>query len=213
MELDLDEVRGMGERLNSVLAECGQEPLTPELGEKFGVYGSLLMRWNARTNLTAIRDEDGILRRHFVESIACARALPAGIGSLLDLGSGAGFPGLPIALCRPEISVTLAESQHKKAAFLREAIRTLGIPVRVHAGRAELLLERFDCVTLRAVDRMAEAVDVAAGLAGASGWLAVMTTVAESDLVGAAAPGFGWKAPVVLTAGTDRILLLGKRQA
>ena len=94
---------------------------------RFEDYLSLILRWNARVNLTAIRDEEGILQRHFVESIACARALPADITTLLDFGSGAGFPGIPIALCRPEISVTLAESQGKRAAFLHEAVRVLGI--------------------------------------------------------------------------------------
>ena len=82
-------------------------------------------------NSTAIRDEEGILSRHFVESIACACALPAGIFTLLDFGSGAGFPGIPIALCRPEIAVILAESQGKKAAFLQEAVRVLGISAKV----------------------------------------------------------------------------------
>ena len=88
------------------------------------------------------------LSRHFVESIACARALPEGISTLLDFGSGGGFPGIPIALCRPEIAVTLAESQGKKAAFLQEAVRVLGSQAKVHAGRAELLTTQFDCVTL-----------------------------------------------------------------
>src|ERR1017187_11031941 len=100
-------------------------------------YISLILRWNERVNLTAIRSEEGILARHFVESIVCARTLPAGIATLLDFGSGAGFPGLPIALCRPEIAVTLTESQGKKAAFLSEAVRTLGISAQVHSGRAE----------------------------------------------------------------------------
>jgi len=91
------------------------------LASEFGAYAALLIRWNARMNLTAVRDEEGILRRHFAESIVCARILPPGITTLLDFGSGAGFPGLPIALCRREIAVTLAESQGKKVAFLREA--------------------------------------------------------------------------------------------
>ena len=96
-----------GVRLNALLAEAGLAPLDAVLAGRFEDYLSLLLRWNARVNLTAIRDEEGILRRHFVESIACARALPAGIATLLDFGSGAGFPGIPIALCRPEIAVTL----------------------------------------------------------------------------------------------------------
>jgi 16S rRNA (guanine527-N7)-methyltransferase len=150
-----------GTRLNALLIQAGYDPLDPALASRFESYLSLILRWNARINLTAIRDEDGILSRHFVESIACARALPAGIATLLDFGSGAGFPGIPITLCRPEIEVTLAESNGKKAAFLQEAIRVLDITAKVHSKRAELLPDPFDCVTLRAVDRMEQAVKAA----------------------------------------------------
>src|ERR1700728_3140695 len=138
-------------RLNELLERVGLAPLDVPTADRFAAYCALLLRWNARTNLTAIRDEQGILSRHFVESIACARALPPGIASLLDFGSGAGIPGIPIALCRPEISVALVESQGKKAAFLREAARTLDLPIDVHSTRAETLRAKFDCVTLRAV--------------------------------------------------------------
>ncbi|MGA9670206.1 MAG: 16S rRNA (guanine(527)-N(7))-methyltransferase RsmG [Terracidiphilus sp.] len=170
-----------GQRLNSLLIGSGLEPLEASLTGSFETYLSLLRRWNARVNLTAIRDTETILSRHFVESIACARALPAGISTLLDFGSGAGFPGIPIALCRPETAVTLAESQGKKAAFLREAVRTLGISASVHAARAELLSDRFDCVVLRAVDKMGTAVESATRLVGAGGWLALMTTEPELE--------------------------------
>ena len=168
-------------RLNSLLASACLDPLDPALGERFEDYLGLLMRWNARINLTAIRDEEGILTRHFVESIACARALPAGIGTLLDFGSGAGFPGVPIALCRPEIAVTLAESQGKKAAFLQEAVRVLGLATKVYAGRAGLLKARFDCVVLRAVDRMPQAVRAASKLASPEGRVLVMATKGELE--------------------------------
>ena len=168
-------------RLNALLASACLDPLDPALGERFEDYLGLLMRWNARINLTAIRDEEGILTRHFVESIACARALPAGIGTLLDFGSGAGFPGVPIALCRPEIAVTLAESQGKKAAFLQEAVRVLGLATKVYAGRAELLKARFDCVVLRAVDRMPQAVRAASKLASPEGRVLVMATKGELE--------------------------------
>jgi 16S rRNA (guanine527-N7)-methyltransferase len=201
-----------GERLNQLLAEAGQPELAPETLAHFATYLELLKRWNARTNLTAIRDEEGILRRHFVESIAVARALPAGIGTLLDFGSGAGFPGIPIALCRPEISVTLAESQGKKAGFLREAVRTLAITIQVHGGRAESIQTQFDCVALRAVDKMEEAIHGASGLIRAGGWLAPLTTGAESAGIRAIAGlEFAWGDPVVLPGGNDRILLLGRR--
>ena len=165
-----------GARLNTLLAGAGQPLLEPAAAKGFEDYYSLLIRWNARINLTAIRTEEGILSRHFVESIACGNALPGGIVSLLDFGSGAGFPGIPIALCRPEMAVTLAESHGRKAAFLQEAVRVLGISSKVHLGRAETLAERFDCVVLRAVDRMPQAVQAASKLVAPKGWLALMTT-------------------------------------
>ncbi|HEY3705823.1 MAG TPA: 16S rRNA (guanine(527)-N(7))-methyltransferase RsmG [Terracidiphilus sp.] len=211
----MSETEGLGEagrKLVQLLAEAGQPEVPPRTIRRFERYLELLLLWNARTNLTAIRDEDGILRRHFVESIAAARALPGNPGSLLDFGSGAGLPGIPIALCREDISVTLAESQGKKAAFLREAVRVLGVSVRVHAGRAEDLSTSFDCVTLRAVDRMEAAMPVAASRVSPGGWLAPFTTVGEADRVRSlAGSGFEWGGAIALPGGDDRLLLLGRR--
>ena len=201
------------ERLAQLLAEAGQEALEPAVAEGFSRYLELLMRWNARTNLTAVRDAEGILRRHFVESIAVARYLPVTCSSLLDFGSGAGFPGIPVALCRMDLTVTLAESQGKKAAFLMEASRQLGIAFKVHAKRAEELKVRFDCVTLRAVDRMQAAVQSAAGLVASGGWLAPLTTLDEISLMKeAAGEGFQWLDPQSLPGSDQRVLLLGKKQ-
>jgi len=200
-------------RLNELLRDAGQVPLDPEKSRRFEAYLSLILRWNSRTSLTSVRDVDGILTRHFIESIACARALPAGISNLLDFGSGAGLPGIPIALCRPEIAVTLSESQGKKAAFLQEAVRVLGIAVQVHAGRAETLRPEFDCVVLRAVDRMAEAVAAAAGLTKPRGWLALMTGTKQlAELKGAAGVDYSWKEPETLPFSAERILALGMRR-
>jgi 16S rRNA (guanine527-N7)-methyltransferase len=200
----------LGLRLNDLLLESGEEALESRSAERFGEYGALLLRWNARMNLTAIRDEEGILRRHFVECIRAARALPAEIENLLDFGSGAGFPGLPIALCRPEITVTLAESQGKKANFLREAVRTLGLNTSVHADRAESLGRQFDCVTLRAVDKMEEALRAAVPLVCPDGWLAVLTTTADAPGWQAVAGPFSWAEPVPI-GGEGRVLVIGKR--
>ena len=198
-----------GNRLGHLLQAAGLPALSPQQTSQFEAYLALLLRWNTRVNLTAIRSEEGILGRHFVESIACARALPHGIATLLDLGSGAGFPGLPIAICRPEIAVTLAESQGKKAAFLHEAVRIMEVSVKVHTGRAETLASQFDCVTLRAVDRMEQAVQVAATRVQPGGWLALMTTYADLDTVQVAAGDrFKWKEPVPLPGSEERILAL-----
>ena len=198
-------------RLNALLAEAGQEALDSATVARFAAYSGLLLRWNARTNLTAIRDEDGILRRHFVESIAAARALPLQSGTLLDFGSGAGFPGIPIALCQPKLRVTLAESQGKKAAFLREAVRTLVLAAQVHSGRAETLGMTSDIVTLRAVDRMEEAVRAAPSLVSPGGWLVLLATAGtQGTMQAAAGDGFAWSDGVPLP-GENRILLAGQR--
>ena len=154
------------------------------VAERFSQYYTLLDRWNSKLNLTAIRDPEEALRRHFVECIFCAQRLPIGIATVLDYGSGAGFPGIPIALCRPEIRVTLAESQQKKASFLREAVRSLAIDAEVYGGRVEemLLGRSFDAVALRAVDRMREAVSGAAGRVGNGGWLILLASAGTIEL-------------------------------
>ena len=195
-------------------AKAGEESavLSAVQLQNISTYIDILLHWNARINLTAIRNEEGILERHFVESIACAQALPAGTKSLLDFGSGAGFPGIPIAICHPEIAVTLAESQGKKAAFLWEAVRSIALTAKVHTARAETLKSQFDCVTLRAVDKMERATRTAARLVSPGGWLALMTT--HHDRLAIVAPvgnEFVWSPPVSLPGADCRVLSLGKR--
>jgi 16S rRNA (guanine527-N7)-methyltransferase len=108
--------------------------------------------------------------------------------------------------------VTLAESQGKKAAFLQEAVRQLGIPAKVYSGRAEVLRERFDCVALRAVDRMGKAVEAAAGLVSQDGFLALMTTAQEAkELKGCVGLAFTWASDLDIPGGGQRVLVIGKR--
>jgi 16S rRNA (guanine527-N7)-methyltransferase len=136
----------------------------PSLLGHLSIYLDLLLKWNARTNLTAIRDPEEIVRRHFGESLFAAHHLDPETSTLLDFGSGAGFPGLPIALLRPDIQVTLAESQNKKATFLREAVRTLNLSTEVWPNRVEAMppSRQFHTVALRAVDNMTSAIAAAA---------------------------------------------------
>jgi len=176
-----------------------------------GVYGrlaaylDLILKWNARTNLTAIRTPEEIVRRHFGESLFAGGHLGA-CRTLLDFGSGAGFPGIPIQLLRPELAVTLAESQGKKAAFLREAVRTLGLNSEVWAGRVEAMPaeRRFEAVALRAVDTMDAAV-VEAGRR-ASGRVVILgsRTAEYSALAGK----FGQPVLVPLPESNDSALLI-----
>ncbi|MEQ1946190.1 MAG: 16S rRNA (guanine(527)-N(7))-methyltransferase RsmG [Bryobacteraceae bacterium] len=110
----------------------------------------LLLRWNQKVNLTRITDPVEAARFHYCESLFLALRLPPGSLSIADVGSGAGFPGIPIAVFRPECSVALIESDQRKAIFLREATREMK-NVRVLARRAEHVAERFDWVVSRAV--------------------------------------------------------------
>jgi 16S rRNA (guanine527-N7)-methyltransferase len=197
--------------LNHQLDVAGLQPLDGEILAQFDEYLALILRWNTRMNLTAIRGPREIISRHFVESIGCAQVLPKGIGTLLDFGSGAGFPGIPIALCRPEISVTLAESQNKKAAFLKEVVHHLKLTSKVFAGRAESLNERFDCVALRAVDRMRRAVAAASGLVQFGGWLAVFTTEADLAVVENADAAFQIAKTIHISGSEQRLLVLSSK--
>jgi 16S rRNA (guanine527-N7)-methyltransferase len=116
------------------------------------LYGhfKLLSHWNQRINLTSIRDLDTAVLRHYCESLFFAARLPKSFVSIADIGSGAGFPGIPIAVLRPDCRVTLIESIQKKAVFLREATRGWE-NVRVISRRAEEVEERFDLIVARAV--------------------------------------------------------------
>lgn len=111
---------------------------------------SVLMRWNRRMNLTRIEALEEAVRLHYCESLFLGKALPAGTSRVADIGSGAGFPGFPVAALRPECMVDLIESHQRKAVFLREACGELG-NVRVIAERAETLSGGYDWMVSRAV--------------------------------------------------------------
>jgi 16S rRNA (guanine527-N7)-methyltransferase len=181
-------------------------------GARFSQYLSLLERWNQKFNLTAIQEPDQIIRRHFVEGAFAAAHIPADVKTLLDFGSGAGIPGIPIAICRPEIRVTLAEGQSKKAVFLREVVRTLELRSEVYAGRVEAMPEgnRFDAVTMRAVEKMEVAIPHAARLT--EKYLVLLATGNQIHSFQSAAAGFIWQLPIALPASESAILTIGHRE-
>lgn len=199
------------QEIEAAFAEAGIAGLTPGAYEQFLDYLELLMRWNARLNLTAIREPEQIIRRHFVECAFAAQHLPAQIETLLDFGSGAGLPGIPIAICRPEIRVTLAESQGKKASFLREVVRALGIPVEVYDGRVEEMPpERlFHAVSMRAVEKMEIAVPLA--LRRVERYLVLLTTEPSTPTCRKVTPELQWLDPVHLPNAMRTVLAIGKR--
>lgn len=155
----------------------------------FNTFLDLLLRWNASTNLTAIRDPEQIVQRHLGESLFLAqhlRPLLPQHGTVLDFGSGAGFPGVPLHLLYPTLRVTLAESQGKKASFLREANRALCLNCEVWGGRVQALASTrfFHAVTLRAVDNWQAAVAEAQKRLPTGGVLALLVASSTPERAG-----------------------------
>jgi 16S rRNA (guanine527-N7)-methyltransferase len=200
--------------LERAIHEAGLKNLPEQALEKFENYMALLIKWNSKLNLTAVREPEAIIRRHFVECIQCAQALPDSSGqpTVLDFGSGAGLPGIPIAICRPELRVTLGESQKKKVAFLREADRSLDLEVEVFDGRVEEMApERlFSIVTLRAVDKMAGACRVALSRLAPEGEIILFATEGTEGALKAALPEVSWQELLPVTGQAGRILV-GRR--
>ena len=125
--------------------------------ERLDVYARLLVEWNEKMNLTAITDPAGIVLKHFVDSLTALPLLPKTAFSLIDVGTGAGFPGLPLAILREDMQLTLLDSLNKRLLFLEEVCRAVGVSAtRIHAraeegGRNPALRDRFDVATARAV--------------------------------------------------------------
>jgi 16S rRNA (guanine527-N7)-methyltransferase len=142
----------------------------------------LLLAWNAAINLTAIRDPSEAVRRHILDSLAALPTLRAhGVDALVDIGSGGGYPGLPLAIALPARRAVLVDSVAKKAGFLEVAVAAVGLagPIEVFAGRVEALAadrrhrERWPAVTVRAVGSLAEVAELALPLLAPGGILVV----------------------------------------
>ena len=118
--------------------------LTDAMVEQLQAHYERMVRWNPRLNLTRVTELGAAVRKHYGESLFLASLLPAGL-RVLDVGSGAGFPGIPLTIARPDLAVTLLESDIRKATFLRES------GANVIVERAEHLVSRFDCIVSRAV--------------------------------------------------------------
>jgi len=168
------------------LVELGLE-LPAGARERLLDYLALLVKWNRTYNLTAIRDPLAMVAHHLLDSLVVLPHLPlsnAGL-RLADAGSGAGLPGIPLALARPHWHVALAESSQKKAAFLRQAAIELALDnVEVHEGRVEAWRPAalFDVVISRAFAALSDFISLCRHLVGPSGVLAAMTGAAPQDL-------------------------------
>lgn len=168
-----------------------QMELDPAFAEPLLAYLALLARWNRTYNLTAIRDPREMVVRHLLDSLALQPYLAS--GRLADLGTGPGLPGIPLAITRPQLQVTLVESNGKKARFLREAVRRLGLDnARVAESRAEALAEPagYDHLTARALDTLAGIIAVGGHLLKPGGSLLALKGLRPDQEIAALPPGW-----------------------
>lgn len=230
--------------------------------QSISTYIDILLHWNARINLTAIRTPEEIVTRHFGESLFAARHLfpreqdreghdfssepalskrsaPKGANRMLqkgagasapegqaearspraeariaDLGSGAGFPGVPIKIWAPNVALTLIESNQKKATFLRELARAPTLTdINIQNARAETLPpSSFDVVTLRAVEHLPNVLPVAANLLAPNGRLALLISSSQLESTRSTLPNLTWDLPIPIPNSQSRILLIGQAE-
>jgi 16S rRNA (guanine527-N7)-methyltransferase len=206
------------DRLPALLAKAGI-PADAEALRIMRAHFDLLLKWNQRVNLTSVRDPSEIVVRHFLESAYLVKALALGGGLLYDVGSGAGFPGLPAkALCR-EVKLVMVESNLKKAAFLKEAIREARVEgASVERGRVESLLERrevelADWITMRAVGDLEAMLHVFRHLLLVHGYLALFLGEEDAARVARSEPGFTWREPMAIPGSERRVILVGQNLA
>ena len=174
-------------------------------------YVDLLLLWNRKISLTAIRGMRDILRFHFGESLFALGAVPVENGRLADVGSGAGFPGIPLAMAEPRLEVTLFEAIQKKAIFLSEVVRALDLKnVHVERTRVEdVHVDRaFDFVTARAVGEKHRLIAWAARSLDRDGRLLLWLGVDDALMVSSTV-GWIWRAPLQIPSSSSRVVLVG----
>jgi 16S rRNA (guanine527-N7)-methyltransferase len=171
----------LGARIHSGLAALGLS-LASEKENNMLIYINILKKWNQVYNLTAIRQPEKMVSAHLLDSLAIVPHVQG--RRLLDVGSGAGLPGIPVAIAKPACDVTLLDSNHKKAAFLRQAVAELRLKnVNVVCERAETWhpAERFDCIMSRALSELSEFISLTKHLLAPGGVFAAMKGVSPDE--------------------------------
>lgn len=201
------------ERLKKLLAPFLDEVQLSEAQlDQVSTHLALLLKWNARINLTAISDPEEIITRHFGESLFAARLLftPDSRESAIDIGSGAGFPGLPLKIWSANLELTLVESNQKKAVFLKEVIRSLHLTgTIVRTGRAEELKLQANVVCLRAVERFEAILPVARRLVSRGGRIALLIGNSQADRARSFLADVRWQPAAPIPSSASRLLLVG----
>jgi 16S rRNA (guanine527-N7)-methyltransferase len=201
----------------NALADFG---LTLDAGQvqQISRYADLLLRWNRAIKLTAIRDPREVIARHFAETMYLTRFIELR-GSLLDVGSGAGFPGLALRIAQPNLKVVLLEPAVKKRAFLKEVVRECGLTdVEIDGAKVESFCIpralQFDSATMRAVGQFGVVLGATASCLKASGSLYLWLTSREAQHLAADEPNFNqlftWPAPIPVPQSREREIWCGR---
>jgi 16S rRNA (guanine527-N7)-methyltransferase len=185
---------------------------SPVLSASIRAYISTLLRWNGKISLTTVIEPLEILKFHFGESLFAAASVPITHGRLADVGSGAGFPGLPLAMLLPQLEVVLIESNLKKATFLSEVIREQGlVNATVWRGRAEEMppgKDRFDFVTARALGHHEDLLAWSKRSLSTVGKIVLWIGEGDSRTI-ASDFGWNWRSPILIPDSMRRVLLVG----
>ncbi len=180
---------------------------------QFSKYLDLLVHWNQRVNLTAVNDPDEIVSRHFGESIFALSIVPMSHGRLADVGSGAGFPGLPLKIASSGLDVLLVEPNLKKCAFLAELAAQLGSEgVSIARSRYEeypFATTPFDFIVSRALGNHRALLRWARSVLAENGKVILWLGAEDSVLVGRSR-GWEWDAPVLIPSSRRRVILVGR---
>lgn len=211
----------------SVLLQSFMENLTAAQIDQISTYIDILLRWNAKMNLTAIRDPEQIVTRHFGESLFLARQLSeVGIFPsadeerarpfrVIDVGSGAGFPGIPLKIACSGITLELSEAQQRKAVFLKEVLRALNLDAAVKNVRAEILVQAnpapADLVTLRAVEKFESVLPIASQLVTSGGVVALLIGREQADRVKNLLENWQFRPLVPIPGSQNRVIMLGTK--
>ena len=198
--------------VRTLLEPFGLE-LTTEQVSQLLAYLELLLRWDQRINLTAIRNPEECVTRHFGESLYISKLLKLE-GSLLDVGSGAGFPGLALKIVFPTISATLLEPIAKKRAFLKEVARACAMnSVEVRTERIEefsAVKQSFETVTARAIGKLEQLIPAAAGFLKPGGRVCLWLSLEQVQALIKSKALFRWSDPVLLPLSRQRVILVGE---
>ena len=203
-------------------AKAANAPISPDLAEKLEIYFQLLTKWNAKINLTAFRltpdGQDEAIDRLLIEPVVAARYVPENARTLLDAGSGGGSPALPLKLASNNLSLRMVEVKTRKAVFLREAVRELGLrDAVVETSRFEELLPRaelheaLDLVSIRAVRLETRTLNTLQAFLRPGGKIMLFRGASKSDLEDSPPPPLAWMATYPLVDSLhSKLVVLSK---